>query len=68
MNGETHYIPAFTAINGRDQQAVCGLWVRADEHTTEPTCADCRAYLTDEGQTSHLAAAAEEGRHDADPR
>lgn len=44
----THYIPSFTRP-GRDrwnqQQAVCGEWVDVTDHTNEPTCATCAAWL-----------------------
>lgn len=50
MINQTHYIPAFTARNGHDQQAACGRWVRATEHTAEPSCPNCRAYLEQDAE------------------
>ncbi len=44
----THYIPAFTVFRGREQRlqyAACGTVVSASEHSTEPTCPDCMAYV-----------------------
>lgn len=44
----THYIPAFTVFRGREQHvqhAACGQFVSASEHSTEPTCAECLAYV-----------------------
>jgi hypothetical protein len=41
----THYIPMFTARAGRLQQAACGEYAGSSEHSTEPTCPTCRAYL-----------------------
>ncbi len=46
----THYIPAFTERNGKDQRAVCGAWVRFPSHANEPTCAECKAYVEGPGQ------------------
>lgn len=45
MRKQTHYIPPFTRINGRKQEAVCGAWVEASEHSNEPTHDVCRRYL-----------------------
>ena len=47
---ETHYIPAFTERNGRDEKTACGRWIRAMEHTNEPTCPACKAYVEDIGR------------------
>ena len=44
----THYIPAFTVFRGREQRtqhAACGLFVSASEHSAEPTCEACLAYV-----------------------
>jgi hypothetical protein len=43
----SHYIVAFTERNGPYQLAACGLWVRADEHSAEPTCDSCKTYVED---------------------
>lgn len=55
---KTHYIPPFTERNGRKQLTVCGEWVdpRCD-HSTEPTCPTCQAYLLAEPQTQAEAEA-----------
>lgn len=45
MNETTHYIPAFTEINGPKQRAVCGVWIRQRDHVCEPSCADCARWL-----------------------
>lgn len=44
---ETHYVPAFAATNGHQQQAVCGRWlhVPVTVHSAEPSCPDCRTWL-----------------------
>ena len=47
----THYIQAFCEVSGRKQKAACGTWVTAREHSVEPTCDDCRLYLTAEADT-----------------
>lgn len=41
----THYAPYFTERNGHKQLTVCGEWIRPTEHSTEPTCPTCQAYL-----------------------
>jgi hypothetical protein len=41
----THYIPPFTRVNGRQQETVCGLWIREREFSREPTCPACAAWL-----------------------
>lgn len=41
----THYIPSFTETNGRKQLAVCGRWVTRHDHSTEPNCPACAAWL-----------------------
>ena len=45
MTSYTHYIPAFTRQNGRTQQAACLLYIRPSEHSNEPTCPECAAWL-----------------------
>ena len=52
----SHYIPAFTEVNGHSQRAACGVWVRAEEHSTEPTCEGCKAYVESEAATANLTA------------
>lgn len=53
---ESHYLPAYTQINGRKQKAACGAWVTARQHADQPTCADCLAYVLSERETAHLTA------------
>lgn len=45
MTKQTHYIPPFTRINGRKQEAVCGAWITTKEHSNEPTCTKCYGWL-----------------------
>ena len=40
-----HYIPAFTRTDGIRQEAACSRYVFPMEHSTEPTCPDCRRWL-----------------------
>lgn len=47
----THYAAAFTRVRGDRQQAVCGAWISAEEHSTEPNCEPCLDYLTAEAAT-----------------
>jgi len=47
----THYVPSFTTINGRKRRTVCGVWVNVDEHSAEPTCPECQAWLAQEATT-----------------
>lgn len=50
---ETHYIPAFAPRGpGRSEQAICGEWVTLHKHSTEPTCAQCKALIDEEEQTA----------------
>ncbi len=42
----THYIPAFTERNGRQQRAACGAWAYSSEHSTTPDCLGCQTWLT----------------------
>ena len=48
----THYIGCFTqtlrGLTSLRQRAVCGVYVDRGEHTTEPTCPACLAYLQKE--------------------
>lgn len=48
-----HYLPAFTRTDGVRQQAVCGRYVFPMEHSTEPTCPACRAWLGVEPELTH---------------
>jgi hypothetical protein len=41
----THYIPALTKHAGATQQAVCGAYITASVHSSEPTCALCRVWF-----------------------
>jgi hypothetical protein len=47
---DTHYIPALTERNGRDQLAACNRWVRSTEHSDEPTCPTCLKYVLDDSR------------------
>ncbi len=42
----SHYIPAFTDINGKQQRAACGEWVYSSQHSCEPACLGCQTWLT----------------------
>jgi len=43
---ESHYLPWFTTHkNGRLQQTACGIYISRDNHTAEPTCPQCAAWL-----------------------
>jgi hypothetical protein len=54
VNWETHHIPADAAVNGRQRQAACGIWVRSEQHHEPPSCPACQAYLTDEAVAADL--------------
>lgn len=41
----THYIPYFTKPVGSKRRAACGELVERKQHSTEPACVDCVAYL-----------------------
>jgi hypothetical protein len=45
MKAPTHYIPPFTRVNGRQQEAACRAWVLEREFSREPTCPACAAWL-----------------------
>lgn len=53
---DTHYILPFTVINGRVQRAACGRYVLPKEHSAEPTCATCKAYVEDDAKTQNETA------------
>lgn len=42
---DSHYIPHFTRTDGRVQRAVCGEMIHAVDHTAEPTCPRCKAWI-----------------------
>lgn len=46
---KTHYLKAFAPVfrgrAPRRQQAACGLYIEASEHSTEPSCPTCASYL-----------------------
>ena len=48
---DSHYVPVFTERR-RDgtQLAVCGQWVMAPEHSTEPTCGECHEWLMEDAE------------------
>lgn len=50
MSAETHYILPITERNGRFQLSACNRWVLDRDHSTEPTCATCAAYLLDDSR------------------
>lgn len=41
----SHYVPYFTVQRNRWLRAACGVFVGRDEHTPEPTCPRCQAWL-----------------------
>ena len=41
----THYLPAFTTYRLSRQRAVCGAFIAPAQHSTEPSCAACVAWL-----------------------
>lgn len=43
----THYLPAFTVKRGEQQQAVCGAFVDAGQHRSEPECPRCAAWIAE---------------------
>jgi hypothetical protein len=45
---KTCYIPAFTRRNGRKQETACRRWILPHEHSDNPTCPDCAAYVAAE--------------------
>jgi hypothetical protein len=49
----SHYIPAFTQVDGVHQKAACGRMVIPQEHSTEPMCLDCRRFLEMEPVVTH---------------
>lgn len=51
----THYLPPFTRINGRQQEAACGAWIAVREHSIEPTCPRCLAYLQQDAADTRTA-------------
>ena len=57
----THYVPAFTSYHALVYTAVCGAPVHSrrmeQEHSAEPTCPKCQAWLeADEKEAAVLAA------------
>lgn len=49
---DTHYIPYFTRTDGRVQRAVCGEMIHAVDHTPEPTCPQCKAWIDADAATA----------------
>ena len=41
----THYLPAYTRARRNLLQAACGEYVRPGQHSAEPDCAVCQAYV-----------------------
>lgn len=54
---ESHYIPAYTRINGRRQESACGRWIMPREHSNEPTCPFCVDYLHRDAETADMISA-----------
>ena len=54
----THYIGAFTTLYRGQQTAICGETVDQRQHSPEPTCAACLAYLLAEAHEDEATAAA----------
>jgi uncharacterized paraquat-inducible protein A len=52
----SHYLPAFTTRRQRVQMAACGTFINPEEHSQEPTCARCKAWL--DADTEEAAALA----------
>lgn len=53
----THYLPAFTTRHQRLQMAICGRIITQHEHSAEPTCPRCLAWLeADAAEARALAA------------
>ena len=53
----THYIPAFTSMHQRLQMAICGRIIAWNEHSPEPTCPRCAAWIdADEKEAAALSA------------
>ena len=53
----THYLPYFTTRRHGGQQAVCGRVIDAHEHSPDPTCPKCQAWIdADEKEAAALAA------------
>lgn len=53
----THYLPYFTERRRGALLAVCGASVAWDEHSPEPTCPQCAAWIdADEKEAAALAA------------
>ena len=53
----TCYIPAFTSVHQRLQMAICGRIIDWREHSPEPTCPRCLAWLeADEAEAKALSA------------
>lgn len=41
----THYLPAFTTYRMSRQRAVCGAFIAPTQHSAEPSCPHCEAWL-----------------------
>ncbi len=48
----THYIPAFAAVWGVRERAICGDYVFSADHALEPTCPRCKGLISDEEKAS----------------
>jgi hypothetical protein len=50
-NTVTHYVPWFTVQQGdRLAYAACGRFILRTEHSVEPSCPHCQAYLEAEAE------------------
>ena len=46
----THYIAAFSARNAAgEQRSICGRFIASAQHSTEPSCWGCKAWLEGQG-------------------
>ena len=56
----THYTAYFTqnlrGATSQSQKAVCGAYILPTEHTSEPTCPQCLAYLQAEAEDEQAIA------------
>ncbi len=53
----SHYICAYTRTNGRKQETACQTWAEAREHSAEPTCPLCAAWLQQDAEEAEQVAA-----------
>ena len=41
----THYLPYFTQYLFHQQRAACGLFIEETDHSPEPSCPQCLAWI-----------------------